>query len=189
MPVKYEAPTAAPTHSLAIIYARSGAYYVPVGHMQTKGFQAQGSGDTRWAQIDLRTSGAVTFDRIGCETTTSPGSGNIRLGIFACDTDGLPGALVLDAGQVDSATAAVKEITISQSLSPGRYWLAVASQGATVSIRTISNPVVSQFGISSAANAAGAGASLVSSGITGAFASDPTVATGDSIPVVFLRAA
>lgn len=177
-------------HSLAVVYARSGAYYVPVGHGQSKSTQAQGSGDTRYALFDLRTAGAVTFDRIGCETTTSPGSGNVRLGIYNCGDNGLPSTVALDAGQVDSATAAVKEITISHTLTPGRYWLVIASQGATVSIRTIAHAVAAQFGIGSAASAAGAGISLLSTGITGTFANTPTVtATGDGLPVIFLRAA
>jgi hypothetical protein len=73
----------------------------------------------------------VTFDRIGIEVVTGQASTTIRLGIYETGTDGRPSALLLDAGTVDSSTSGVKEITISEELTPGLYWLASVSQGGT----------------------------------------------------------
>ena len=58
------------------------------------------------------------------------GTSTVRLGIYN-ETNGLPSTVLLDAGTV-SATAAstIYEITISQSLNPGFYWLAVVQQSA-----------------------------------------------------------
>lgn len=75
----------------------------------------------------------VTFDRIGAYLSTA-GATNcvLRLGIYADSGGDYPGAKVLDAGTVaaDGATG-WKTITISQQLSPGLYWLGIASQVAT----------------------------------------------------------
>lgn len=73
-----------------------------------------------------------TFDRIGI-TVTVGAVGKARLGIYQ-NVNGLPGALVLDAGEVDTAVAEDKEIVINQTLSPGLYWLAITSN-ATPTVR------------------------------------------------------
>jgi hypothetical protein len=46
------------------------------------------------------------------------------------DDDGIPGSLIFDAGTVDSTTTGIKEITTSQTLPAGRFWLAAVVQGA-----------------------------------------------------------
>lgn len=72
----------------------------------------------------------TSFDRLAMRTgTTFSGTSTVRLGIFA-NSDGLPSTLILDAGTV-TATAAttIYQITISQSLDTGFYWLAFAQQG------------------------------------------------------------
>lgn len=72
-----------------------------------------------------------TFDRIGVHVITAGTSSNVvRLGIYS-STDGAPGALVVDAGTVSSTSTGGKTITISQALTPQRYWLAVVSQVGT----------------------------------------------------------
>lgn len=184
-------PAGGSSYEWSTVYAGvSGRYYVPATAVSGRSTQAQGSGDTRFAPFAIDTS--VTFDRIGCETTTSPGSGNVRLAIFN-DSNGRPGTLVLDAGQVDSSTAAVKEITISQALTAGRYWLGIASQGATVTIRTYGATPEPQSGYTATSQITGTGSTtgrgLLATGITGAFSSSPTTSPGDSCPVIFLRAA
>jgi hypothetical protein len=68
----------------------------------------------------------INIDRIGCLVVTGGGSGSLgRLGIYypsltAC----YPGQLLLDAGTVSVSATGNREITISQSLSEGFYWLA-----------------------------------------------------------------
>lgn len=75
---------------------------------------------------------ACTLDRIGLYIGTQGGAGEVvRMGIYE-DSQGVPGALVLDAGTVAAATTGLKEVTISQALDiTKRYWLAFATQGAS----------------------------------------------------------
>lgn len=74
-----------------------------------------------------------TFTRIGIYCKTSSATRNVRLGIYT-DSSGAPGALVLDAGAVSVASTGAKEITISQSLSAGWYWLVYEQDNATPQI-------------------------------------------------------
>ena len=72
----------------------------------------------------------TTFDRIAINhAQTAAGAGSVaRLGIYN-STSGLPSTRVLDAGTVDLSTgAALKFVSISQTLTPGLYWLAAVPQ-------------------------------------------------------------
>jgi hypothetical protein len=73
----------------------------------------------------------TTFDRIAIRSLGITGTPVARLGIYN-NTNGLPSSLVLDAGTV-SITAANSnfQITISQSLQKGFYWLVFNHQTAT----------------------------------------------------------
>lgn len=74
---------------------------------------------------------SVTLVRIGVEITTAGEAGSlVRLGVYADNGSAYPGALLFDAGTVSGATVAFPEITISQTLSPGIYWVAAANQSA-----------------------------------------------------------
>lgn len=112
---------------------------------------------------------AVTLDRIGIEVTTAAASSFCRLGLYA-DHGGKPGALLLDAGQVDASTTGVKEITISQALNPGVVWLAYVSQGGTPTVRRSS----SELGLPGIGNATAATvsanpmAAMARTGVSGA---------------------
>jgi len=75
-----------------------------------------------------------TYDRISIHVTTAVAGKSCQLGIYA-DSAGVPGALVLDAGNVSAATTGGKEINIAQSLPRGWYWLACVSDG-TPTLRT-----------------------------------------------------
>jgi len=68
----------------------------------------------------------ITIDRIGCIVAVAAGAGSLgRLGIYNSSlTECYPGALLLDAGTVSVASTGNREITISQTLSEGIYWLA-----------------------------------------------------------------
>lgn len=76
----------------------------------------------------------LTITRFVGEVTTAGSSGSkMRLGIFADTGAGMPGALVLDAGQINGDSATVQEITLGSSLvlTPGWYWVGAAAQSAT----------------------------------------------------------
>lgn len=85
---------------------------------------------------------AVTADRISMVVNTVGSAGSVcRLGIYDADaTTHGPGALILDAGTIatDSGTG-MKEITISQALTPGVKWLAAVAQTASFVIRRFAN--------------------------------------------------
>lgn len=74
---------------------------------------------------------STTFDRIAISVSSAAAAGKLaRLGIYdATGTNGLPGALVLDGGTVAVDALGAKEVTISQTLATGRYWLAFVSDG------------------------------------------------------------
>lgn len=90
-----------------------------------------GSIEDRGHYVPIPVPRSLTIDRIGIEVTSSAtGSPTVRLGVYA-DANGVPGALILDAGTVDASTTGFKEITISQALTAGLVWLACAQQGGT----------------------------------------------------------
>jgi hypothetical protein len=68
-----------------------------------------------------------TADRIGVLVSGVIAGKKCRLGIYA-DSNGMPGALVVDAGEESVAVAGIYPVTIAQVLPPGRYWLAVVSE-------------------------------------------------------------
>ena len=71
-------------------------------------------------------------NRIGINVTNAVSSTIARMGIYN-DVDGVPaGAPLLDAGTVDTASVATREVTLAtpQLLPAGIYWLAVAVSGA-----------------------------------------------------------
>jgi hypothetical protein len=86
----------------------------------------------------------ATYDRIATNIGTAGSAGAVtRLGIYNVAASGLPGTLVLDAGTVDSTTTGDKNITISQSLSPGVYFTVMLTNDAAVRWRAIgSGPVI-----------------------------------------------
>lgn len=98
-----------------------------------------GAGECRTAPL-LLFSG--TLDRIGVAVTTAAGAGGggvVRLGIYSDDGTGRPGTLILDAGTVDATTTGVKEITISQAVTRGVYWLVAVPQVDGCALRTVSS--------------------------------------------------
>lgn len=98
---------------------------------------------------------SVTLTKIGLATTTG-NAGNARLGIYNMGTDGLPSTLLLDAGTVTTTAIAEKEITISQAVTAGWYYLGVVfdAGGAASNTRGISTANNGSFvlGGSTAAN-------------------------------------
>jgi hypothetical protein len=140
--------------------------------------------------IDKTTS----FDRIAIRTSTFVGTSTVRLGIYN-DTNGKPSTVALDAGTVScTAATTVYEITISQSLAPGIYWLAFCQQGTA--------PTTPGYTGNSGSNQGGSG--LISGNITvgtqdmlgfyqasvtSAFATATSLVASVASPFVWVRAA
>lgn len=79
----------------------------------------------------------VTADRIAAEVTSAGAAGKvIRMGIYNADFDWQPTTLVVDGGTIAADSATVQTVTISQVLVPGRYLLALNSNG-TPTVRSI----------------------------------------------------
>jgi hypothetical protein len=77
----------------------------------------------------------VTWTAIGIKVQTAAASSHVELGIYAADSvTGKPSSLVLDAGAVDSSSTGAKEITISQALTPGWYYLAALCDSGSVQV-------------------------------------------------------
>jgi hypothetical protein len=110
---------------------RSGQYY-SVPH------RSQGSGSrtlNRTQFFPIYIPQPLTVDRIGISVVLgSSQTDTARLGIYN-DTDGVPSTVLLDAGTVSVSgtndTLAQVEITISQALGVGWYWLAANVQSST----------------------------------------------------------
>jgi hypothetical protein len=104
---------------------------------------------------------ACEIGRNACEVTAG-GSPNsmVRLGIYADNGFGYPGARVLDAGTVNGTTTGIKELAISQALAAGRYWLVGCNQGAPKTGATVrvnagqATPVLASSSAILASNAA-----------------------------------
>lgn len=104
---------------------RLGGYMAPPAVVST-GTRAEGNLELS----PLLVMKAATIDRIGLEVTSSGTSGAVvRLGIYATSSTGVPGDLVVDAGTIDGTSATVQEITISEAVEPGLYWLGASIQG------------------------------------------------------------
>lgn len=89
-----------------------------------------------WATaLPLVVSANCTVDRIGCGWHAVGGAGSVaRLGLYADDGNYWPGALITDAGTVDTSTGSIGNVTISQALAANRvYWVCIALQGAAAS--------------------------------------------------------
>ena len=129
----------------------------------------------------------TTFDRIVGEVTLGAVGSTVRLGIYA-DTGGhKPGALVLDAGTIDGNTLSPQEITISQQLVPGLYWVGAVAQGGTPTVRSKSllDPSIGQAANTSFQRT-GYQRSAVAAGLPDPMA---PAESSSAIPKVLLRAA
>lgn len=143
-------------------FPRSGWYYT--GEMYGAENTNALTQDVEWA-TRFEVGAIASFDRIAIDVTIAAASAVIRLGIRSDTGTGLPGALLLDAGTVDASGTGVKEITIAQTLTPGRYWLCCALQAAGgVTVRA--RPVDPFLGQASSATTNGGGFSKT--GVAGA---------------------
>lgn len=108
----------------------TGRYYTPLDHTTPT---PVGLSANLMYLVPFAVSQRTTFTRIGIKCTTAQAATNARLGIYRA-IDGVPSNLVLDAGTVSLAATGDKEITISQQLEAGDYFLAVLSNATTAQI-------------------------------------------------------
>lgn len=166
------------------VYA-TGRYYGPVVAQSASGTLT----NNLLSVMPLVVPEAKTLDRIGIHVTSPIAATVIRLGIYST-TSALPDALVLDAGTIDSSTGGGKEITISQALTPGLYWLAAAAQGgapASLIASTGHMPAIGATGVQDwSAQYRGYSRASVTGALPSTFGA-PTLIS--SAPIVVVRAA
>jgi hypothetical protein len=126
----------------------------------------------------------TTYDRIGFKTGASQStSSTVRLGIYNVGANNKPTTLVVDAGTVSASAAnTVYEITISQTLNAGYYYLALNSQSANqLYAMYISDPIFPVGGYSDNMNNQYINSQMYyQTGVSGAFATAGTlVASND----------
>lgn len=148
--------------------------------------------------IPIFTPTVVTLDRIRIHTgSTFSGTATVRLGLYA-ESAGLPTTVILDAGTVSCTAASTQyEITISQAVGPGFFFMAANSQtnAATNTFYGYNNtasPEMNSFYIprsQSNVSFSNLGQSFImaQSGVTGAFAtasvSNQVASSGPTIGV------
>lgn len=128
--------------------AVTARYYAPSNCIKGNSDTTLALSANRLYFLPIIISATQTFTRISINVTTLS-AGNARLGIFN-DTSGAPSTLVLDAGTVSTTTTGLKEVTISQSVSAGVYWLGFVCD-ATPTVSSFSytnNNVIALLGVS-----------------------------------------
>lgn len=141
---------------------------------------------------------ACSITKIGSEVTGAGGSGSVvRIGLYADDGTGYPGALVVDAGTIDGTSATVQDITLGSSveLTAGVYWSATVAQvGTAPTLRVWNIPSLMSIPMRLGTSTPGAGALGIGYGqgsVTGALPAtfSTSISAQSSIPRVHLKVA
>lgn len=104
-------------------------YSIPGVEASSAGTFAISANTIRYAPIYVTTP--ITIDQMAIEVTTGgAASTTARLGIYNADLDWQPTSLVVDAGTVAVDSTGVKIASVNVTLPPGRYLLALNSDGA-----------------------------------------------------------
>jgi hypothetical protein len=132
----------------AVSAATVGPYWYPAGYKSANYYYCNSSANSgtsaTQANNNVRVSAwivtaSITITRLFAEYTVAGNAGAVfRIGIWNDDGTGQPGTLVLDAGTIAvDGTPAVSELTVSQALSPGLYWVGGAVQSAATTLPTM----------------------------------------------------
>jgi hypothetical protein len=120
----------------------AGLYY-DIGMMDSLSTQTTQAltANTLYATL-IKVPHSITIDRLACQITIGGAASSlVRLGLFANDgTNGLPGTLLVDGGTTAADTTGTRAVTVNQTLTRGRYWVGVVSDGApTLTALTVAN--------------------------------------------------
>lgn len=114
---------------------RSAEYYWALNGLTTTSVTL-GNGTLRVAPMWV--PNAVTLTRIGIGVTVAgDATAKVRLGVYGDDGAGRPGALLVDAGQVDASAVGDPEAVISLAVGSGWYWIGGAVQGVATTQPTV----------------------------------------------------
>lgn len=137
----------------------------------------------------------MTIDRLGAKITSAGEAGSkLRLGIYSDTGHTYPGALLLDAGQIAGDSATVQELTVSQVLAAGLYWIGGAVQSVVTSQPTVEitndwTPPVPLLLATTAPTAAATSVGYAQTSVTGALPANftATVTATGSAPRCHVR--
>jgi hypothetical protein len=189
-------PTQQPRFSDGSFWRRFGDDSASIGIVTNRYYSCFNSGAVTTQQLVANTVYYLPFfvpevaawTRLGINVTTGV-SGAARLGIYN-NVGGVPsGAPLLDAGTVATTSTGEQEITISQTLAPGWYWLAiVANATATLTAESVSGST-QLIGLGSASGSAADALYYTQASTYGAL---PTVGTltgvtGTTAPRLWMR--
>lgn len=163
----------------------SGTYVFPTS-VATSGTTASlTNGTLRVSPVFIPQTLQIT--RMGAEVTVIGDVGSkLRIGVYADNGAGYPGALVLDAGQIAGDSATVQEITLGSTLTLNRgwYWLGGVVQSVTTTqptVRTVGStvpPVGTGFLLYGTTSIPGAGSAQVGYAQSG-------ISNGSGLPANF----
>jgi hypothetical protein len=141
-------------------------------------------------------SETTSIDRIAIRTSSIfSGTTSVRLGIYNHDySTGLPTTVLLDAGTVSvTALSTIYEITISQTLGAGFYWVVMCQQGTAPTTSSYTgNSTGSGFNLymqTSATPTSSQHSGYHQSSVTSAFATASSLSVNTQVPFVWLRVA
>lgn len=146
------------TAPIAGTFIPPGQYVFAGGGQSTGTSNSLGTGTLRVMPFYLPHT--VTLTGIGAEVTAAGDAGSkYRLGVYADTGSFAPGSLILDAGQIAGDSVGAQTLTISQTLSPGIYWVGGVVQSVTTTQPTIRTVTPGPFPLPwSSAPGTGAGA-------------------------------
>lgn len=108
---------------------KTGFYYSGFGYGRLFSSGPTLAADRLYARpFILVTEGS--FDRVGIRVLSTSTATLCRLGLYSMGTDGNPDELVHDFGAVDVTGTGTKEITISETIPAGTYFIGVLANGA-----------------------------------------------------------
>jgi hypothetical protein len=165
----------------------SGNYYVYPHNAQGQSVQT----NNLTSYMSFYVNGSTTFDRIACRTGAAfSGTAVVRLGLYN-NAAGKPTTVILDAGTVSCSLASTTyEITISQTLAEGWYWIAFNSQtNATTNQFVTANQTFPNPLFPIAAGSLAVQARWTQSGVSGAFGTAASLALNSGSPIAGLRVA
>lgn len=185
-------PLYAPTPRAAFT---TGAYYFSASPSAVGTSNTLGIGTERLIPMFL--DRPITIDRLGAEVTTVGEAGSkFRIIIRTDNGNGLPNALLLDAGQIAGDSTTISPVTVSQVIPAGVTWWGGAIQTVTTTqptMRTVAGTWTPPIPLWANTTTPAAGAAILGvniTGTTGAAPSTVTVAgTVGAAPRIFFRVA
>jgi len=125
-------------------FASGQHYFPPFGSNQLDGTDPDGKNYLSFSPFPVGQT--VTIDRIGTYLATSQADTNVRVGLY--DTSaGMPYNLLAGGGVLNTSTGSGSLLleTVSVTITPGLYWIAVVWQGSGVTMPSISRRETATF--------------------------------------------